>query len=342
MGIVAHEALLVGRQAVENAAIGQITESRLDVARPEVLQAHLVLHEVLEHRLVDALLAKERDPFPEDAEDVEMVAPAMPHDRAGAHPVLVELLGQHHDLLGRQQHLPVIDVVVELQTVRKAEVVLVQEVHPEELRPGVVIVQNLELLLQPGLGLQAPAVEVVIPVIELALVLDHQVLEDDEIGPGAFDLLDQTRDGARTQQVVRIDMQQIASTDVCQGGVARRGQSTVGLIDDADARIAPCILGQDRGRLVGRAVVDADDLQIGEILRDDRVQTGPQIGGDVVDGQRNADGGRTHECHAPRKAVIQASRVARTRWIVKGFRDVRSRVPPRDRESDAVRSRVPA
>ena len=60
-------------------------------------------------------------------------------------------------------------------------------------------------------------------------------------------------------------------------GVPGRAGAGIGLMDNLDARIARGIFVKHLLRAVGRAVVDADDLNLAQRLRQHRIQTFRQI-----------------------------------------------------------------
>jgi len=56
---------------------------------------------------------------------------------------------------------------------------------------------------------------------------------------------------------------------------------------DDDPRVVGCIVRQDRAGRVGRAVVDRDELEVGEGLSEDTLHGLSEVALPVVDGQDN-------------------------------------------------------
>ena len=68
--------------------------------------------------------------------------------------------------------------------------------------------------------------------------------------------------------------------------VHRVAVAAVGLVDHLDAPIALHILADNRRRVVGRPVVNADDLNILERLRHGGIEALAQVALNVVDGNK--------------------------------------------------------
>ncbi|AJC12299.1 hypothetical protein JI75_06140 [Berryella intestinalis] len=71
---------------------------------------------------------------------------------------------------------------------------------------------------------------------------------------------------------------------MAQAGVARSGQAGVFLRNDHDALVAGAVLLEDQRRRVGRAVIHAHHLEIGERLGQHAVEALLQEALDVVHG----------------------------------------------------------
>ena len=62
--------------------------------------------------------------------------------------------------------------------------------------------------------------------------------------------------------------------------------AAVGLIDHLDAGVALHVLADNRRRVVGRTVVDADNLDVPERLRHGRIKALAQVAINVIDGDK--------------------------------------------------------
>ena len=94
------------------------------------------------------------------------------------------------------------------------------------------------------------------------------------------------RAGRKT--VVTVEKEQPVAPGVFQAHIARSAQTAVFCGDDTDpVGKAPRIFRGKRGGIVGRPVVDDEDLVIAQLRHDDRVETGCQIIPCVIDRDHN-------------------------------------------------------
>src|SRR6185437_7578815 len=126
----------------------------------------------------------------------------------------------------------------------------------------------------------------------------------------------------RQIDIVGIQKGDKAAARLVNAPVARRAAARIGLANEMKARIAE---GQGHLlRIVARAIVDHDDLEILETLRAHGLDCEPKFGGAVVDGNDDTEEWRTHATPLPAEASI-AQRVSvyqrgtvgrRAEWIV--------------------------
>ena len=95
--------------------------------------------------------------------------------------------------------------------------------------------------------------------------------------------------GLGVDVVVRIHRGDQFGSAKIQPRISRGGESSVGLVNDADARVARGVFFEDVGGVIGRAVVDADDFDVAQRLLADAVQAAAQPWLDVVDGDDDAE-----------------------------------------------------
>src|ERR1700760_4510852 len=124
----------------------------------------------------------------------------------------------------------------------------------------------------------------------------------------------------RQEDIVGIQKGEKAAARLVNAAVARRAATRIGLANEMNARIAE---GFDHLlRIVARAIVDHDDLEILESLRAHGRDGGPKFGGAVVNGNDDAEEWRTHN-NAPacRRSNCPASSTvsARHNWLPRGM-----------------------
>ena len=93
-------------------------------------------------------------------------------------------------------------------------------------------------------------------------------------------------------KVIGLQNAHVLATRHLQAAVHRVAVAAVGLVNHLDARISLHVLADDIRRAIGRAVVDADDLNVLERLRNGRIEALAQVAFNVADGnkQRNFRG----------------------------------------------------
>ena len=112
----------------------------------------------------------------------------------------------------------------------------------------------------------------------------------DELRVVALGKREKPLQGRRIQEVIRLEDRQVTPARLVESAVHRRAVAGVGLVDHAEARIGQEPL-DDVARTICRPVVDADDLDVGERLIAQRLQTLAQVALDVVDGHQDGDRG---------------------------------------------------
>jgi hypothetical protein len=90
--------------------------------------------------------------------------------------------------------------------------------------------------------------------------------------------------------------------------VIRPGAQVARLAVMDHARVAPRQGADDLRRRVGAGVVADHQLEIGEVLREDRADRGVEMPLAVADRQADADGGRSAACGLGRADPVQAGR----------------------------------
>ena len=128
-------------------------------------------------------------------------------------------------------------------------------------------------------------------------LLDHDAVcfqrcaEADDVAPEAGDGVGKNAEHVGGDVVVTVDEDQVLALRRLDADVARLAHAAVRLVDGADAfRVRRGIAVTDRAALaVGRAVVDEDDLIVGEILRQCGVDALGQVVLDVVDRDDNTE-----------------------------------------------------
>ena len=130
--------------------------------------------------------------------------------------------------------------------------------------------------------------------------------EQHHVGIARLRTADRTFEQARVVEVVRIEEEQIGAGRPLHAVVARRsgmGVATVG--HNRYARVAGGVAGKDSRRLVGRRVVDDDELEIAHRLAQDAIQARTHPCGPVVHGhdyRHKRHTASTH--HAPQRTFI--------------------------------------
>ena len=111
----------------------------------------------------------------------------------------------------------------------------------------------------------------------------------------------------RQKDIVGIQKGDKAAARLVNPPVARRAATRIGLANEMKTRIAE---GLDYLlRIVARAIVDHDDLEILKTLRAHGLDREPEFGGAVVNGNDDAEEWRTHATPLPAEAPI-AQRVS--------------------------------
>ena len=100
-------------------------------------------------------------------------------------------------------------------------------------------------------------------------------------------------DGIGFEEVVAIEILYVFSPGSLHTVFAGIGYSLVGSVDDYDAGVLSGKPGDNLGRVVGTAVVDNNDFQVGKSLTDNRLQTGFELFAHVVNRNDDRDSG----CH---------------------------------------------
>ena len=101
--------------------------------------------------------------------------------------------------------------------------------------------------------------------------------------------LEQGREDARCDHVVGVDEGQVGSPRVLHAEVARIAKPAVGLAEIGEVLMRVRELSRNVGAVVGRAVIDEDDLDRDPALARDGLEASGQVFGDVVDGNYNTD-----------------------------------------------------
>ena len=112
--------------------------------------------------------------------------------------------------------------------------------------------------------------------------------------------------------VVGVDERDVLPPGAGQGRVARPGQAAPRHRHRHDARLERCDAGQHGGRVVGRAVVDDDQLPAAVRLCLDRVHHGAQPRPVVADGQDHGDQGLVAGLGQRRRGGLRTGRLLRT------------------------------
>ena len=105
----------------------------------------------------------------------------------------------------------------------------------------------------------------------------------------------------RVERVVAIERQNEFAARTAETGVARRARALVALADHRDRRIERVELG---ARLLVRAIIDDDDLEIAERLCGERGKQPVDEAPSIVARHDDADGGRMFERHCSRSLLF--------------------------------------
>ena len=126
--------------------------------------------------------------------------------------------------------------------------------------------------------------------VALAVDDDGARVAEHDVARRRVEGLDAAAQMARRQQVVVGGPLEVGRARQLHHLVVVAGRAEVALVAHvADARVAAGDLAHDRLGRVRRGVVRDDDLEVREVLREQRGERIPQIGRPVVDGQTDAD-----------------------------------------------------
>ena len=124
---------------------------------------------------------------------------------------------------------------------------------------------------------------------ELRLFAETLEAEAETVDLGARDGLVGDLERLGMQEIVLVGEHEVWCLDAGKRGVARDAAAGVRLSDDGEPCIASGVVGQDRRRVVGRAVVNGKASPIWTSLRQHGVQQRPQESGAVVHGYDQCD-----------------------------------------------------
>ena len=110
-------------------------------------------------------------------------------------------------------------------------------------------------------------------------------VEEAEVEPPSLRIGEQPRQHALLEPVVRVYMEEVLPRGEGEGGVAGRAESAILLMVIDEVWLPLRIRPSDLSRLVRAPVVDEDHLVAPDLqsLSEERVETLPQVGRDVVD-----------------------------------------------------------
>jgi hypothetical protein len=231
-------------------------------------------------------------------EDVEVLSAVGTEDVAVATlPVVVaDMVEQSDPLRGDHGRVRPRDVLVEPD--REAEAVLLDEVAsvglvPHDHEQG----EQLRALLD-GEDVRAGRAEQVAEDVagDAAVPVGAGVVEDEDVRVGGLGKpVGDRAQRARRQRVVPVDEQEVLARGVRHPRVAGLTQADVLIqVDHLDPGIGVGVLVEDLVRAVRRLVIDGDQLEVGEVLVEYRVEAFPQVGPHVVYRDDDAESGGGH------------------------------------------------
>ena len=128
----------------------------------------------------------------------------------------------------------------------------------------------------------------------LAAVVDLAPGTDGDVGPAVREQRQQIRDRVRGDVVVVVHEEDVVARGVRDAVVARVGETSVGLVQGADARVLFGPGVAERGAAVGRAVVHEQDLEPLVALADQALHAAAEQVLGLVDGDDHGNERRVH------------------------------------------------
>ena len=106
-----------------------------------------------------------------------------------------------------------------------------------------------------------------------------------------FGELSETREGVKFKPVVGLKDAEVAAAGELDSLVHAVAVAGVGFVEEAEAGVGGLVGFDDGERIVGGAVVDAEDFEVVEGLVGEGVEGLTEVGGGVVDGDEDGEEG---------------------------------------------------
>ena len=238
------------------------------------------------------------------------------HERPRApHLVLVERVGDEGGPAGARVHREAEDLVLaKAHALVKAHAAPAQEVAAQREPPG----KGAGGLLEEQVHGEALVDDVARtqardePVGAALVARPAAGSIDEHVRAALVERVDDSSAGLREEAVVGVEEAHVVAPSGLDPGVAGGGEAAVFLVDHAHAGVAGLPGGQPLARPVGGAVVDADDLEVAEVLLRERAQAAVDPVLDLVDRHDHREprsGGRARAHSAPpRQSVLLGER----------------------------------
>ena len=187
------------------------------------------------------------------------------HERSGAAgAVAVEAVGDHAHALGQRVGAHAEELVLaQVEALGKSQATLGEHATrtgdaPDE---GTGVLGEQDVRVEP-LEARVAAGQVVEQPHRGVLLVDGLGAVDEQVGVVGGEALHDARGRLGRQAIVGVQETDHRRTRGSHAAVARARDAQVRLVDHADARVGGRVLVQDLARAVGRAVVDAHDLDV--------------------------------------------------------------------------------